>query len=69
MAKSGYQRLKEWRDRNSKGEQLPTCKVCDRAIKGKLSVQRGVCSYCFPKTEEGIKNNKETVSRHRGKKE
>ncbi|MBD2245919.1 hypothetical protein [Nostoc sp. FACHB-888] len=23
MAKSGYQRVKEWRDHNSKGEQLP----------------------------------------------
>ncbi len=64
MAKSGYQRLKEWRDRQSSGEQLPTCKMCDRLIKGKLSVARGICSYCYPKTEEGSKASKETMKRY-----
>ncbi|MBE9038112.1 hypothetical protein [aff. Roholtiella sp. LEGE 12411] len=67
MAKSGYQRLKQWRERVSTGEQLPKCKICDRPIKGKLSVERGVCSYCFPKTDEGSKANIEAVKRHRRK--
>ena len=67
MAKSGYQRLKEWRTRQSSGQQLPTCRMCDRFIKGELSIKRGMCSYCFPKTEEGIQANIEAVKRHRAK--
>ena len=69
MAKSGYQRLKEWRSRQSSGEQLPTCKMCDRRIKGKLSVERGICSYCYPKTEEGSLVSKEKMKRYYAKKE
>ncbi|MBR8835372.1 MAG: hypothetical protein DSM106950_15430 [Stigonema ocellatum SAG 48.90 = DSM 106950] len=65
MAKSGYQRIKEYRARQSSGEQLPTCKICERLIKGKLSVARGICSYCFPKTIEGSQANKDAVNRHR----
>ncbi|MBR8835399.1 MAG: hypothetical protein DSM106950_15585 [Stigonema ocellatum SAG 48.90 = DSM 106950] len=67
MAKSGYQRIKEYRLRQSSGEQLPTCKMCGRFIKGKLSVERGMCSYCYPKTEEGSKASKAAMERYYAK--
>ncbi|MDR9893291.1 hypothetical protein G7B40_001650 [Aetokthonos hydrillicola Thurmond2011] len=67
MAKSGYQRLKEWRDRQSSGEELQKCKMCERPMKGKLSIERGFCSYCFPKTPEGQLYRKEIMERHYSK--
>ncbi len=67
MAKSAYQRLKEWRSRQSSGEQLPTCKMCNRHVKGKLSVERGICSYCYPKTEVGSLASKEKMRRYYAK--
>jgi hypothetical protein len=67
MAKSGYQRLKEWRDRKKKGLEMPKCKMCDRPLKGKLTIERRVCSYCFPKTDVGSLASKEAVNRHRAK--
>ena len=69
MAKSAYQRLKEWRSRQSSGEQLPTCKMCDRPLKGKKSSERGVCSYCYPKTEPGCRERKEIMKRYYARKE
>ncbi|MDF5722168.1 MAG: hypothetical protein PUP91_17110 [Rhizonema sp. PD37] len=37
------------------------------ATEGKKSLERGVCSYCYPKTEEGRTANKKAVERHRSK--
>lgn len=68
MTKSGYQRLKEWRKRQSISEEIPKCMMCSRTLKGKKSSQRGVCSYCYPKTLEGNKANKEAVEKHRSQK-
>ncbi|MBW4480737.1 MAG: hypothetical protein KME54_28840 [Tolypothrix brevis GSE-NOS-MK-07-07A] len=67
MTKSGYQRLKEWRIRQTTGEEMPHCKMCSRPLKGKKSIERGICSYCYPKTPEGSKANKKAVEKYRNK--
>lgn len=50
MATSSKQRNKKYWERIRKEEEAPRC-GCDRLLNGAKSRHRGMCSYCFQKTE------------------